>query len=321
MTVLKPKTTTSKKELKVIFSLGSNFIYLGYAAIYFDEEEQNWISAKNDTCLSNPLLHAKSIFATALAQLQLFRFTFKYLPQQFISLNHEAWAYPLAASVPATAFVLQFLIFFYNGTICDQLPLGYFLKKLNLPTESTPVVTRFQVTGLMLMFIVLLEILIQIKELLKSLKSWIRKRKRTVYVAPVNSNPPFTIQCNRSDLMNPTLAPIDLDNIAAVTGASSSISGQHNSDLDDRLPSSNVNSSSPGQFVISYYFAELTIFVIVIFLVNFWYTYIFGYGNVTVYTGIVINDFLCFALPTAVVLSSDKILGFIKHKLAQLNLQ
>ncbi len=320
--MLKPKTTTSKKALKVIFSLGSNFIYLGYAAIYFDKEEQNWISAKNDTCLSNPLLHAKSIFATALAQLQLFRFTFKYLPQQFISFNHEAWAYPLGASVPATAFILQFLIFFYNRTICDQLPLGYFLKKLNLPTESTPVVTRFQVTTIMLMFIGLIEILIQIKKQLKTLKSWIRKRNRIAHAAPVNPNPPLAIQCNRSQLMNPTMAPIDLDNFATANGASSSISGgQHNSDLDDRLPSSNINSSSPSQFVISYYFAELTIFVIVIFLVNFWYTYIFGYGNVTVYIAIVINDFLCFALPTAVVLSSDKILGFIKHKLTQLNLQ
>ena len=271
----------------------------------------------------NPLLHAKSIFATALAQFQLFRFTFKYLPQQFLSFNHEAWAYPFAASVPATAFILQILIFFYNGTICDQLPLEYYLKKLNLQTESTPLVTRFQVTTLMLMFIVLLEILIQIKKQLKSLKSWIRKRNRIVQVAPANSIPLSTIQCNRSHLMNPTLAPIDVDNFAAVTSASSSICGQNISDLDDRVPSgapSNVNSSSPSQYV-RYYFAELTIYVIAIFFVNFLYTFIFGYGNVTVYIAIVINDFLCFALPMAVVFSSDKILDFIKYKLAQFNLQ
>ena len=269
----------------------------------------------------NPLLHAKSIFATALAQFQLFRFTLKYLPQQFLSFNHEAWAYPFATSVPVTALALQLLIYLYKGTICDQLTLKYFLQKLNLETESTPFVTRIQVTTLMLIFIGVIEILIQIKKHLKTLKSWMRKRNRSVHAAPVNSNLPLSMQCNRSHVTNPTLAPIDLDNFAAATSASSSISsGQHNSDLDERNPStapSNVNSSSPSQHV-RYYFAELTIFVIVIFFVIFLYTFIFGYGNVIVYIAIVIYDFFYFALPTAVVLSSDKILGFIKHKLAQL---
>ncbi len=311
-------------NLKLFFFLGSTSFYLGYAAIYFDEEEQNWIPAENDTCLINPLLHVKSIFATALAQFQIFRFTLKFLPQQFLSFNHEAWAYPFAVSVPVTALVLQSLIYFYKGTICDQLTLKYFLKKLNLQTESTPFVTRFQVTTIMLMFIGLIEILIQIKKQLKTLKSWIRKGNRIAHAAPVNSNPPLAIQCNRSQLMNPTMAPIDLDNFATATSTSSSISGgQHNSDLDDRKPStapSNANSSSPSHQV-RYYFAELTIFVIVIFFVIFLYTFIFGYGNVIVYMAIVINDFFFFALPTTVVLSSDKILGFIKHKLAQFNQQ
>ncbi len=304
--------------------IGSTSIYLSYSALYFNEDEKNWIVAENDTCLFNPSLYAQPIFATALAQFQIFRFTFKLFPQQYLSFNHEAWAYPFALSVPAAACALQVLVYLIKGSICDQLPLKYFLIKLNIPADSASYASKIQVTALMLLTTGIIETLIQLEKHFNTLQTWIRKKNSRVHPAPtlVIVRSISDERMNYNDGQN--LITLDPNNLAIGTAASSLTDSQTttNSYLDSRTPSSlptNENSAIPSKH-IRYYFAEkLTIFVIINFFVFFFYTIIFGYGNVIVYIAIVSWDFFYFALPTVFVLNSNKIVKFIKHRFTQFN--
>ena len=198
-------------------------MYMVYSALYFNDEEQNWIVGKNETCLSNPSLYPTPIFATALAQLQVFRSIFEFFPQQFLGFNHEAWAYPFAALVPVTACVFQGLVFYYTGTICDQrFPVQYVIRKLHfqLRSNSTPPLSWIQVTPLMFLLTGFIELLIQSKKIKRLFQSGTRNQKNKVHPALIvasleTSSNPSRIDCsNGPSTMNLTSNTIELGNLA-----------------------------------------------------------------------------------------------------------
>ncbi len=305
---------------------GSSSMHLAYSALYYNEEEQNWIVGENETCLYYPSLYAPPIFATALAQLQIFRFIFEFFPQPFLSFNHEAWAYPFAALVPVTACVLQILVFYYKGTICDQLPLRYILRKLNFQFSSTSHVTRIQVRALMFLLTGFIEILIKSKKQFRSLQSWIRKQKSKVHTAPIivtlesNSNLSINNGSNRLSSIDSTSNTMDLNNMA--TSSSLSAPSTSNSNLDkvkSPIPPSTIDSAIQIQHRRKHHTEELNMFVIfvIVAVVLVIYSIVFGQENMIVYVPTVTLDFFYFVLPTLVVWNSTKISDLMKHRLEQ----
>ena len=305
---------------------GSSSMYLVYSALNYNEEEQNWIVGENETCLYYPSLYAPPTFATALAQLQVFRFIFEFFPQPFIRFNHEAWSYPFAALVPVTACVLQVLVFYYKGTICDQLPLRYILRKLNFQFSSSSHVTRIQVRALMFLLTGFIEILIQSKKQLRSLQSWVRKQKSKVHPAPIivtydtSSNLSRNNGSNRLSSIDSTSNTMDLRNLASTS--SSSAPSTSNSNLDNEK-SSTTPATNDSVIQIQHrgkhHTEELNMFVIfvIIVVVLVIYTIIFGHENMIVYVPTVTLDFFYFVLPTLVVWNSTKISDLMKHRMEQ----
>ena len=231
-------------------------------------------------------------------------------PQQYLSFNHEAWAYPFAFSVPVAACALQILVYLFKGSICDQLPLNYFLIKLNIPADSASYASKIQVTALMFLTTGIIETLIQLEKQFNTLQTWIRKKNSHVHPAPTPINVQTSSDEERMVCNNGSnLVTLNPNNLAIDTAPSSSTPSS--------LPT-NEKSANPSNH-IRYYAEKLTIFVIVNFLVFFFYTIIFGYGNVIVYIAIVSWDFFYFALPTVFVLNSNKIVKFIKHRFTQFN--
>ena len=51
---------------------------------------------------------------------QLIRVLFELFPYQFLSLNSDVFAYPLAASVPVIAGSLQIYTYLDQGTLCTK---------------------------------------------------------------------------------------------------------------------------------------------------------------------------------------------------------
>ncbi len=298
---------------------------LVYSALHFNEEEQNWKIGENDTCLYNPSLYTAPIFATALAQLQVFRSIFEFFPQPFLRFNHEAWAYPFAALAPVTACVLQGLAFYYKGTICDQLPIQLILRRLNFQFRTTSRVARIQATTLMFLLIVFLEILIQSKKIKRLLQFWTRKQKNKVQPALFlvdleTSYNPSRIDCsNGPSTMNLTSNTIELGNLASgsQTEPNRSVSNLNNGRSSTEPP---INGSV---IQIQHHAKELNMFVIivVIFVVLLIYDLIFGHENMIVYFSMVALDFFFFVLPSFVVLNSIKISDLINQRLAQFSIR
>ena len=294
---------------------------LVYSALHFNEEEQNWKNGENETCLSNPSLYPTPIFATALAQLQVFRSIFEFFPQPFLRFNHEAWAYPVAALAPVTACVLQGLVFYYKGTICDHLPIRLILRRLNFQFRTTSRVARIQATTLMFLLIVFLEILIQSKKIKRLLQFWTRKQKNKIQPALfVTSSNLSRIDCsNGPSTMNLTPNTIELGNLASgsQTEPNRSVSNLNNG-------RSSTEPSINGSVVqIQHHAKELNMFVIivVIFVVLLIYDLIFGHENMIEYFSMVALDFFFFVLPSFVVLNSIKISDLINQRLAQFSIR
>ena len=294
---------------------------LVYSALHFNEEGQNWKIGENETCLYNPSLYASPIFATALAQLQVFRSIFEFFPQPFLRFNHEAWAYPVAALAPVTACVLQGLVFYYKGTICDHLPIRLILRRLNFQFRTTSRVARIQATTLMFLLIVFLEILIQSKKIKRLLQFWTRKQKNKIQPALfVTSSNLSRIDCsNGPSTMNLTPNTIELGNLASgsQTVPNNSVSNLNNG------RSSTEPSINDSVIQIQHHAKELNMFVIivVIFVVILIYNSIFGRENMIKYIPMLALDFFYFVLPSFVVLNSTKISDLIKHRFVQFSIR
>ena len=126
-------TTSAKSVVGWHSVLSASLVFqitAGY--IWQDNLGKHW-KDNNDSinCALIPSFSLTPTLGIAMLELQVFRVLFEIYPYRVLALNVDNLAYPLAASVPLISFILQMIIFVYEGMLCDKRHLIYLMKKVS----------------------------------------------------------------------------------------------------------------------------------------------------------------------------------------------
>ena len=171
--------TTSAKSNVGYHILLATVYYIRELAFFSTTLKDSWEISPNETCFWDLSMYLLPLATAATAQLQVLRCFMTVMPLTFIELDHGFLAYPLVASVPLTTVAVMFMIYSFNGSLCDRLGVVMLKQRLNLDIDIDNILfatvdTKKIFLGISLLLEGLIRIYMNWKNIKRSVKSVIR---------------------------------------------------------------------------------------------------------------------------------------------------
>ena len=127
--------TTAVKTVIVWHTIMLTTYYgqLTTASMWSSELEEYWNNTVNQTCGTTlPSTAVGLTLHVSIFEFQVIRALLVFYPYKVVALNHDILSFPLVASVPIVAGILQMITYHNNRTFCNPMLLQQFISKLDI---------------------------------------------------------------------------------------------------------------------------------------------------------------------------------------------